>query len=606
VSQAGNILVVNFTASAPVLTGTNQSYSVAYGVGLTIAAPVATDADNEAITPIFTNDPTNPAGITMDAAGVITVATTVPAGSYTIKRKVRDAGGVVSANEQVFTVVIGLLVPVTPAGIIANNTSNTITYPGGFDTAAHEISNDAGASWFTINPSATFAGNQTVLIRKKAVAGVSSASPTVSFAFTEAAPVFVTNPINISVLSGNATSGVIATASDADGDAITATLIAGTSAIPTGFSLSGLNYTVSASTPIGVYNLQVMITDGKNPAVLRSFTLLVDALSAGTTPTGLTADDSSNTVTYPGGFDTAAHEISNDAGVSWFTINPSATFVGNQTVLIRKKAVAGVSSASASVSFSFSNSAPVISGSQVTSLTVNEGVAGNIPVLTATDADADSIVMSVSGFPTGISLTGGNITVAASVAPGVYNGNLIASDGSSTDRRNITITVSANAPSTPTGLALNTPALTNNAQPTLSWGAVAGATSYSVRINGGAWTNVGNVTSYQLPTQTDGAKTLQVQANKLVGGVTLVSGASTNAGVTIDTVAPTLSSVSLADWGGNSGTDGTAIFTMSESIATITSVSMKFNTGPNTGSVVPGINLVSNISGSQVTITAGA
>ena len=211
--------------------------------------------------------------------------------------------------------------------------------------------------------------------------------------------------------------------------------------------------------------------------------------------------------------------------------------------------------------------------------------------------------MSVSGFPAGVSLTGGNIVVAASLAPGVYNGTLVASDGSTTSSVGVTITVQANVPVAPTGLSLNTPAFTNNNRPSLSWGAVADATSYSVRINGGAWTNVGNVTSYQLPSQTDGLKTLQVQANRLVGGVTLVSSQSASVGVTVDTVAPTLSSVSLADWGGNFGTAGTAIFTMSESITNITSVTMRFTTGPNIGTIVSGINLGAVINGNQVTVT---
>jgi hypothetical protein len=569
-------MVVNFTPSAPVLTGSNQSYSIAYGAGLTIVAPVATDADNEAITPIFTNDPTNPAGITMDAAGVITVASTVPAGSYTFKRKVRDVGGALSANEQIFTVVIGLLAPNAPAGITANNTSNSIVYPTGFDLSAHEISNDAGTSWYTINPTSVFTGNQTVLIRKKAVAGVSVASPAVSYVFTEAAPVFTTNPVNITTLSGRATNGVIATVSDADGDAVTTTLLAGTSPIPRGFSLSGLNYIVSDTTPVGVYNLQVSITDNKNPPVLRSFTLTVEALPAGTIPTGLVPNDTSNTIAYPTGFDLSAHEISNDAGTSWYTINPTSVFTGNQTVLIRKKAVSGVSTASTPVTLNFTNSAPVISPSQATSLTGYEGAAGNIPVLTASDGDGDNVVMSLSGFPAGVSLSGGNIVVPASMAPGVYTGDLIASDGITTPRLSITITVLAGTPTAPTGLALNTPAVTNNPRPTLSWSAVGGATSYSVRLNGGAWVDVGNITSYQLPTQGDGAKTLQVQANRLSGSTTFMSSASTSVSVTVDTVAPTLSSVVLADWEGANGIIGSATFTISEPIASVSSVNMVF------------------------------
>jgi large repetitive protein len=207
---------------------------------------------------------------------------------------------------------------------------------------------------------------------------------------------------------------------------------------------------------------------------------------------------------------------------------------------------------------------------------VYEGAAGNIPVLTASDGDGDSIVMSLSGFPTGVSLSGGNIVVATSMAPGVYTGDLIASDGITTSRLSITITVLAATPSAPTGLALNTPAVTNNARPTLSWSAVGGATSYSVRINGGAWVDVGNITSYQLPTQGDGAKTLQVQANRLSGSTTFTSSASTSVGVTIDTVAPTLSSVVLADWQGANGIIGSTTFTMSKTIASVNSVSMVF------------------------------
>lgn len=127
-----------------------------------------------------------------------------------------------------------------------------------------------------------------------------------------------------------------------------------------------------------------------------------------------------------------------------------------------------------------------------------------------------------------------------------------------------------------------------------------------MRINAGAWVDVGNITSYQLPVQTDGLKTLQVQANKLVGGNNTVSAASAGVGVTVDTVAPTLNSVSLSNWLGNAGTDGTAIFTMSEPISSVTSVVMKFTTGPNIDAVVPGIILGCTVNGSLVTVTPGA
>lgn len=201
-------------------------------------------------------------------------------------------------------------------------------------------------------------------------------------------------------------------------------------------------------------------------------------------------------------------------------------------------------------------------------------------------------------------LVAGVQTIAATFTGGVLN--IVAQKGS-VKILSITFTptaaAAAAAPAAPAGLAFNTAAATNNTRPALSWGAVVGATSYSVRINAGAWVDVGNVTSYQLPVQTDGVKTLQVQANKLVGATVLASAASAAAVVTVDTVAPTLTSVSLADWLGNAGTAGTALFTMSEPITSITSVVMKFTTGPTVGATVPGINLTSAINASQVTVT---
>ena len=171
-------------------------------------------------------------------------------------------------------------------------------------------------------------------------------------------------------------------------------------------------------------------------------------------------------------------------------------------------------------------------------------------------------------------LAPGAQTIAASFTGGVLN--IVVQKGS-VKILSITFVQNIPAPDAPTGLALNTAAVTNNNRPTLSWAAVASATSFSVRINGGAWVDVGNTTSFQLPAQTDGLETMQVQANRLVGTATLVSPASTAVSLTIDTALPGVpTGLAIST---TSVTNDTRPTLSSGAVANATSYSVRINGG---------------------------
>ncbi len=128
------------------------------------------------------------------------------------------------------------------------------------------------------------------------------------------------------------------------------------------------------------------------------------------------------------------------------------------------------------------------------------------------------------------------------------------------------------APATaPGSFAINVGALTNNNRPTLSWAAVAGTSSYEVKIDAGAFIDIGNTTTYQVPTQVDGAHTFVVRAKNTSGS----GPAASSVGTTIDTVAPSVVSSNLGGFETLIGV-GNGSITFSENIASVSGLRMVF------------------------------
>ena len=88
-------------------------------------------------------------------------------------------------------------------------------------------------------------------------------------------------------------------------------------------------------------------------------------------------------------------------------------------------------------------------------------------------------------------------------------------------------------PPAPTNLSKTTP--DNDNTPTFTWGAVTDAVSYEVKIDSGAYANIGNVLTYTHATSlTDSSHTFSVRAKDSTG----VSGNVASLGLTIDTTPP--------------------------------------------------------------------
>jgi hypothetical protein len=109
------------------------------------------------------------------------------------------------------------------------------------------------------------------------------------------------------------------------------------------------------------------------------------------------------------------------------------------------------------------------------------------------------------------------------------------------------------APSSPTSLTKTTP--DNDNTPTFTWNAATdddtGIAGYLVRIDGGEWTSIGDVTTFTCENAvSDGSHALKVKAVDKAGN----EGDEGSLAFTCDTVAPTISNVSVASTSPSSAT----------------------------------------------------
>ncbi|MDD4530568.1 MAG: Ig-like domain-containing protein, partial [Candidatus Gracilibacteria bacterium] len=114
--------------------------------------------------------------------------------------------------------------------------------------------------------------------------------------------------------------------------------------------------------------------------------------------------------------------------------------------------------------------------------------------------------------------------------------------------------------------SVNSDNITKLNTPNITWTAAAGSTSYEVKIGGGAWTDVGNVTNYTLPAQADGAHTILVHG-KNAGG----NGPDATLTVNTDTANPNKTGEDLHSLN-TQLLSGTGTMTFGENIASVTSI----------------------------------
>jgi len=177
----------------------------------------------------------------------------------------------------------------------------------------------------------------------------------------------------------------------------------------------------------------------------------------------------------------------------------------------------------------------------------------------------------------------------------------------------------------------NTDNITKITTPTFDVPQVAGATGYKVSIGGGAFVNIGNVATYTLPAQGDGANTLRFKAYNAFGD----SVASPTLNFTIKTASETISGQAgyLNQWvvGGAGGAgaifgavgypdsrSGTVTFSGNVTLVSITTTSPNISidsgniTGGNTLNVTARMSaavdgtitaIVQDVAGNQTTVS---
>jgi hypothetical protein len=174
---------------------------------------------------------------------------------------------------------------------------------------------------------------------------------------------------------------------------------------------------------------------------------------------------------------------------------------------------------------------PVLSGDTLTNdtiPTISWGAVGG----------ASSYLVSVDGGNTWTEQTETSFTYPSALTDGSYVLQVKVKDtaGNESSVSSHSFEVDSTAPNAPT---LSGDTLTNDTTPTISWGAVGGASSYLVSVDGGnTWTEQ-TETSFTYPSAlTDGSYVLQVKVKDTAGNESSVVSHTTE----IDTVAPTFSS----------------------------------------------------------------
>jgi hypothetical protein len=186
-APSSNADITNLVVSAGPLTPSFAAGTLDYTVG------VANEVDGIEIKPVTTDS-----NATVKVNGVVVngdevnVPLVVGENEVTITVTAQDGATV---KTYTITVTRDLFHPEAPA-VTANDTTNLIL--GANETMEYSVNN--GATWTNYNPQQApiFAGNQTVLVRIKAVTGINIESPATTLVFT-ANPIFLPPTTNESV-----------------------------------------------------------------------------------------------------------------------------------------------------------------------------------------------------------------------------------------------------------------------------------------------------------------------------------------------------------------------------------------------------------------------
>ena len=457
---------------APIL-GAIPAQSVTQGETVTFTA-TASDANGDALTFSLGDAP---ADATIDGvSGLFNWATDAAdaAGIYTTTVIVSD--GVLTDSQDVAITVTELNVApilgaipaqsvtqgetVTFTATASDANGDALTFSLGGAPAAATIDSVSGLfNWAT--DAADVAGIYTATIIVSD--GVLTDSQDVAITVTElnVAPILGAIPAQ-SVTQGE-TVTFTATASDANGDALTFSL-GGAPADATIDSVSGLfNWATDAADVAGIYTATIIVSDGvltdsqdvaitvslanvAPVAVDDGYATTMDAALTVDAP-GVLANDSdvdgdALTAVLAGGPSNGTLTLNGDGS---FSYTPNAGTVGDDSfTYVANDGTANSNIATVTVTVSLGNVAPVLDAIPAQSVVQGETV--NFTA-TASDANGDTLTFSLSDAPADATIDGasGLFTWAtdAADAAGLYTATVIVSDGVLTDSQSVDITVTA-------------------------------------------------------------------------------------------------------------------------------------------------------------------
>jgi len=202
---------------------------------------------------------------------------------------------------------------------------------------------------------------------------------------------------------------------------------------------------------------------------------------------------------------------------------------------------------------------------------------------TVTGATGYNLFVDGTSVYTGTS-TSANITGLTANSSHSYYVTATNAGGNSTNSNTINLTLN---PATPVAPSASAATNVTNTSFTANWATVTGATSYKLKIDSGSFTDVGNVTHYDISGLTPATThTYTVQASNING---TSSNSTPDISVTLKTYAPVATSATditttsfTANWGSVTGANGYNLFVDGISVYTGTSTSVNI-TGLSSG-----------------------
>ncbi|MBI3180725.1 MAG: tandem-95 repeat protein, partial [Myxococcales bacterium] len=428
----------SITSTAP--TSATEDSAFSYQV-------VATDADGDPLTYSLT---LAPSGMTIDAAGLVKwTPANADVGIRSATVKVSDGKG--GEAQQAFNLTVANVNDppgVTSTALTVTNEKSLYLYqataadpdPTGdvltwsLPVAPAGMSINAGTGLLSWTPSQANVGSHTVTVRvDDGNGGTASQTFTLTVQNVNDAPSFSSSP------PLGATEDTLysyaATATDADGDALTFSLLVGPSAMTA--SSSGLLQWTPVNADVGTRGVTLKVSDGKGGEAQQSFNILVanvndpPAITSQpviTTPekapysyqaAAVDPDPTGDVLTWS--LVTAPASMTINAGTGLVSWLPTQADLGTTQVTLRVvDGNGGMASQTYFLTVQNVNDPPAFTSTALLSATEDSSYAY---AATASDPDGDALTFSLAVGPTGMSVsTGGNVSWTPGNADVGWNG----------------------------------------------------------------------------------------------------------------------------------------------------------------------------------------